>query len=436
MKKEPPARKMTAALLVALLLFFVYHVSFSQPAASQENASRQHRQLAFDPATILFKDQVTSMKNRATQQNTHLTSQTWKSQMSKVLAKKNGDSLNTGKKETPIWVKTPLRMQQENDQACNSPFKHCCLGQCRRSAKLPRHKSSWKLKGRNLDTITDVLDYFPNNISQPSQDPSDTTPCSILFMGASMSADQAIGANCQLINAGYKLTSCNAEMVFFAKGERDEEVQCEANLYPDIGHFLLENENAKACPKVLITFINWWEHIEKRGHPMDILSLPSNKVINDNGGLLVFNWGNHCNGPRAKCVEKRLTDMILPMVAGERAAQFQRWRFLYKETEPQHWPTIDGQYISGAHQSLQKCAPTKSPDDWRNKEAQSFLKKNNLTERIPTIKVHDTLLPLWQLHAKGDCTHYCYSPSRLDVTWDAMLKTLKAHDSVESNSII
>ena len=308
------------------------------------------------------------------------------------------------------------------------PFKHCCLGQCHQEdAQLEKKDALWKLnedreEGGLLAKLTDVLDYFASNIQSGSN-----SSCNIVFAGDSLSSDHAMGAACQLLSSGYKLTSCNTKQLGGPSYGSDGNVTCASNIYPTTAHVALENDMAKSCKKVLIMYTG----IDTvAGH----LRLPGNKIINDVGGIIVFNWGVHCNEENDGCIHSKLRSTILPMVKGEDGTNYKQWRFLSRETEPQHFDTIDGSYKPGEHRS-QNCVPISGKvNNWRNQQVASILLNNGVSKEIQTIPLFDTLVPLWQLHHQGDCTHYCYNPFRFDVTWNGMLKALSAFETDKSEN--
>ena len=304
-----------------------------------------------------------------------------------------------------------FRNESERHDCSNLPFQHCCVGQCRQSAfKIRKGMSLWKLTGpsRSLANLTDVLKYYDGISKQSGQ------PCTIIFAGDSLSSDHAMAANCELLNSGYELISCSTKRLGGAQYGNDTSVRCKTNVH-HFTHFLLQNNATNFCKTVLIAFSGLRSSLLK-----SIIS-----SLNENTGLVVFNWGVHCNDNQSGCITSMLSSEILPLVSEFGDAEHAKWRFLFRETEPQHFKTDDGNF-DGGH----VCAPAKSSENkvessnWRNKEAERFLSTRNLTGRIKTVRLHDALVPLWQLHHPMDCTHYCYDPYRFDVTWDGLLNAI------------
>jgi len=329
---------------------------------------------------------------------------------SKVLSEAKLDHTN----DPPLWIRVSpkeSRILSYEDTCASHPFKHCCLGQCRQAnLKLSKNDVLWRLN-RKLSTLLDVLSRFPKNI-QHNPDSS----CNIYFAGDSLSSDHAMAANCELLHSGYKLKSCNANLGGEAYGN-DTKVQCQSNLYPSLSHFILENGNATSCKKVGIFFSG----VDTAAH-----KFRESQTLNDEGGLFVFNHGVHCNNEG--CLISYLRSHILPLVAGENATLSKKWTFMYRETEPQHFDTSGGNFNPGHHKS-NECIPIEEGkvNNWRNEKVESFLHNNGLKQQIQTIKLHNDLLPLAQLHHGGDCTHYCYNPFRLDVTWNGMFQALSTN---------
>jgi len=179
-------------------------------------------------------------------------------------------------------------------------------------------------------------------------------------------------------------------------------------------HFLLENNSTNACQRVIVLFT-----IER----------PAKNVLSTfGGGVVVFSWGAHCNDPG--CVRSFLAENLLPFVRGSHINNiYPHWKFLYRESEPQHFDTPGGNFVKGLRRG--QCVPTRGTgNNWRNEEAAGLLTEYNLTKRVPIVRIWHALEPLWQLHdnqysKNADCTHYCYSPWRFDVTWDGMMKALR-----------
>ena len=187
------------------------------------------------------------------------------------------------------------------NQDCGAyPFKHCCIGQCREGdLHIKARDALWKLNKENepLANLTDVLDYFATNIQS---DPSSS--CNIIFTGDELSSDHVMAASCQLLSTGYKLTSCNPKLGGELYGN-DTNVVCDLNSYPTIAHFSLENNSAQSCPKVLLIYTPIHEIARK-------LRLPSNQVINEAGGIIVFNWGVHCDREHEGCIHLKLSSKL------------------------------------------------------------------------------------------------------------------------------
>ena len=299
---------------------------------------------------------------------------------------------------------------------CNNPFKHCCIGQCRQAHyKLNERDALYKYNGSSapLATFSDVLDYYHDHYATEQSKKS----CNIVFIGDSLSSDHAMGATCHLIGSGYDLISCNnADFGVHELYGVDRNVACKENLYPNFGHHVLENPSAKSCKRVTIG------SIYMTNNTADILR--EAREVHENGGIIVFNWGVHCNVKKEDCIKNAFTSAILPMLRGDKSEQFSQWKFLYRETEPQHFNGPGGLYHSDSFGQKGTCYANET-DNWRNEEVQDFMSLHNLTHDIPTIEIFRPLSTLHQLHHPPDCTHYCYDPLRLDVTWDSMLRVLE-----------
>lgn len=334
--------------------------------------------------------------------------------------------------ENPLWVQLSYEesIPYLNQDCKNQKFKHCCYGQCRKEInKIDVKKVLWKWNTdenregeqstgnrRHLANLTDVLEYMERR--KINRDKS----CNINFAGASLSKDHVMAATCQLTNnAGYELTSCNTTDHLGKKSYgTDSEVSCQSSDY-DIPHFVFENKEAKACPKVVVS----WISLKRK---QKYVKRTMMKMLRDesfeNGFVNVYNWGVHCNDHDKKCLSNKIEKTLIPFVNN---TKYDHWRFLFREHEPQHFNTAGGVYEEGKKDD--ECSAIKGkPDNWRNEEVVNILKRHNLTKKVRIIHLFDALVPLWQLHHPADCTHYCYNPFRFDLTWDGMLNALKEYD--------
>ena len=103
----------------------------------------------------------------------------------------------------------------------------------------------------------------------------------------------------------------------------------------------------------------------------------------------------------------------------------QRWKFIYRETEPKHFNTPGGVYDPSLDQRTRnKGSQFQGPaDNFLNQVALKLFQQHNWT--IPTIPTFSALEPLKQLHKNGiDCTHYCYDPMRFLVAWEGLYNAL------------
>ena len=308
-----------------------------------------------------------------------------------------------------------------NQSVCKKPFEHCCLGQGRQQvAKVDDYDALWKLKNTDdeslqLGTFGDVLNHYPAGLSKESM-------CTFAFFGDSLSADTAMGAVCETLRLGYKLKSCDP-LRMGAEGVYGEDLHyaCEENRYNNNGttasvHFLLENENSRSCPSVLIE-----QQID-----LGMTNMPS--AILELGGILIFNWGVHCNAD-----DGCLDNVLSPLLHSAADEKHGHWRFMFRESEPQHFATPGGLYHKDhAVPEDHTCANFRGRiDNWRNIKVVKMIEDWDLKERIPVLPISSALEPLISLHydgpsiPTGDCTHYVYDPHRLDVTWDALLTVLQ-----------
>mmetsp|Transcript_47281 Transcript_47281/g.81325 ORF Transcript_47281/g.81325 Transcript_47281/m.81325 type:complete len:352 (+) Transcript_47281:44-1099(+) len=314
---------------------------------------------------------------------------------------------------------------QSLDRECTHEFEHCCLGQCRvhymkKNVSDVLYKwDSEKNGNRRLANILDLLDSLGAQEGSVTPTVAKKIGPTIYFVGDSLSSDLAMAAVCQLLSAGYQLSSCQTSGLGGELYGIDRNYTCKANILPMITHFLLEKNNMLSTlvptNNVLILFSFGTIHKEV--------------LVKLGGGIVVYNVGVHCNDLEGKlsgekCLARALDNQLVPFVTGSSEShKLKQWSFFFREHEPQHFSTPNGTFKPGA--LMEPCAPTKYPDNWRNEYVHRFIAKHNLSDKVPILPSFNLLEPLWQLHyGKGDCTHYCYSPWRFDVTWDAMLRAL------------
>jgi len=344
---------------------------------------------------------------------------------------------------TPVSTENDYGRYLEQDYDTLS-FDHCRPGVCRHVTKrinessailqLTHEEVGGVRSEVQLSKLTDVLNYFPSHIQREKE-----SSCNIFFVGDSLSSDNAMAANCQLLNAGYTVKSIDLSNIFYMGQDGsyggDLDKQSEQNMYPGVDHILLENTNAESCPEVLIMYA--WPYAMA-----NLLDSEGLRSVNDAGGVIVYNEGVHCNEPNTNCISDLLSKFLLPMMKGEVAERYSGWRFLFRESEPQHFNTVGGGFEKALMEDFKLgkkklCGPTEGKDStsWRNKEAMEFLLSQGLASRIKIVPIHSQLVPLWQIHHEKDCTHYCYNPYKFDVTWDGMLKALSSFEEFASPEV-
>mmetsp|Transcript_50994 Transcript_50994/g.75677 ORF Transcript_50994/g.75677 Transcript_50994/m.75677 type:complete len:429 (+) Transcript_50994:166-1452(+) len=307
------------------------------------------------------------------------------------------------------------QIKASNSKSCRQPFQHCCLGQCRQEMyKIDGNKALWKPVHSNssnektqLHQLSDVLEYYGTTLKESG---SKTTSCNLLFFGDSLSSDHSMGAVCQLIEDGYELKSCSTRIGGPPYGA-DRQFQCTENKYPTIPHFLFQNERRATCSEVLIINLR------------DITAFFQGTYF-EWDGLFIFNWGVHCNDKNVTCISSAL-ERVLSLAKDD---QFRKWKFIYREHEPQHFNSNDGLYERVGLRFILNCSLFHGTtlDNWRNDAVVEILERHNLTAKVPVLPMFSSLGPLKQIHYNGvDCTHYCYNPLRFWVTWDGLYNVLK-----------
>lgn len=206
-----------------------------------------------------------------------------------------------------------MEYQKREKHVCGHPFQHCCIGQCRQlSSKLSAKEASvlyakWNLPLANLST---VLDYMGQH----------NIPCN-LWIGMSLSGDQAIGALCELMrDAGYELdttTNHQEECVAYAnwKWAEGRALNCSRTDGKEVGqpsaqYYRLvhpsyraqQQQNKIKCPVVTIAHSGIGR----------IVSNESYQYLK-RGGVMIWNHGVHCN-KRGGCIANMMNQSIAPFV--------------------------------------------------------------------------------------------------------------------------
>ncbi len=324
------------------------------------------------------------------------------------------------------WIRpSSLEIEQikaSNKKSCKNPFQHCCLGQGRQEQyRIDENDSFWKPvfqndTQRDLHSFLDAIDYFG-----ATQNRGNDKPCTVIFYGDSLSMDHVMGAVCSLLEDGFELKSCNPLLGGQSYGA-DSNVKCAENIHPDKSHFLLENKDHPTCSQVLIAVPS---HCCSAGHRLE--TFQSWFDSDDWGGLVIFNWGVHCNSKHD--IETCMSETLGPVLElAKDDAVTQRWTFIYRETEPQHFNTPGGVWdveLAKKNQTLfRQCSQFQGrADNFRNEFAVQLFEQHNLS--LATIPIFSALESFTKLHYDGeDCTHYIYNPIRLQITWEGLYNVL------------
>jgi hypothetical protein len=184
--------------------------------------------------------------------------------------------------------------------------------------------------------------------------------------------------------------------------------------------------------------------------------------------VILFNSGVHCNDPNSSsCIDDFMRNVLEPSLeafsstsgeddvrrdkqqqqgtgsgttgSNERAGHNEGhegdhanpFTVLWREHEPQHFQNPGGVFnVDGRHRPT-KCRQVLEYNNFRNRQAEEYLRKHKLLGKGKVggiVRIFEALKPLWKLHYSDgkDCTHYCFSPWRFEVTWHGMYSTLLA----------
>jgi len=337
-----------------------------------------------------------------------------------------------------------LRETQALEPECRNRTNcsHCCLGQChqvRFHHQKPRnllYKYVGK-GGREMSTMRVLIQETKLHLFRSSPDPDqegygskvgDSDTCNIFFLGDSLSHDTAVAAICQTLLLKdeygrylYAISSCNPS----AWGENSMNPFCDSTRHPQkyshLGYIEFErtNNDPSLCQRVMLIKIGLWDPYKAQPTLGVSLVFDELATLSINKGLMIWNWGVWCNNPGDLCIANVMNHTLLPAVNDPR---FSDWHHMWRETEPQHFNTPDGSFSPLVPNY---CIPSWHPETWRNAEAKRFLQNNNLQTTVSWIPIAEPLTSRWQFHYPTDCTHYCYTPWRLHITWDGIVHALR-----------
>lgn len=331
------------------------------------------------------------------------------------------------------WKPVPQN-EREQTPTCSNSSSRCCIGQCRKPrvkimegtqefddlflkpdmeglvsmtglleflhffVEQKRLERRVSLMGNDENTnsanegmLPDVIDSQQQQPPPPITDTDDIYPwCTLWFIGASTTQDQARAAVCKLSSLGYEIT----------RGGLDDLNFCE-----------LTSNVSQHCPRMRVRSV-YSTHF-----------LVNDYQSEDEAGVVIYSWGVHANSLRV--FARFMKETFQPLYDDFQSIDTHpgRYAFMWREHEPQHFAAPGGTYDG----KLTTCQDTGVYNNFRNEEVHRYFKVTGLVEKIPIIKSYDALKPLYMFHYGGDCTHYCYSPWRFDLTWHGVALGLQQY---------
>lgn len=248
--------------------------------------------------------------------------------------------------------------------------------------------------------------------------------CSFWFVGDSTAFDHFMAALCRLSSLGYQFTSClsNKDVDLGSPYGTQESDFCIdqpdpstffINACPAVQYEMVSTTDSSICPKVRI----------KVSSPPVVQNMSIN-FQHDEVGIVLYGWGVHAHSRKEQAEFMR--DYFHPfhdiLQTNDTLGQY---LLMYREHEPQHFNGRGGIYETSfgkiAGRPCNTALSSDEYDDYRNEEALLYLNKTSLSDKVPVVRLFDPLKPIANLHyGNGDCTHYCWSPWRFDVTWHGM----------------
>ena len=137
---------------------------------------------------------------------------------------------------------------------------------------------------------------------------------------------------------------------------------------------------------------------------------------------MLWNWGVHCNTPGVGCIQHVMNHTIARYVQDPR---FSQWHMMWRETEPQHFAYVHADGLFRPRRQPLHCGPASHAAKWRNEEAYHSWQNHLRHAGVAWVSIFRQLVPAWTFHYPTDCTHYCYTPWRVEITWDGMVQGLQ-----------
>lgn len=390
MKEGSPVSAYSLILLVASAAAAVFLLNHHTPEYQQ---APSHRRLnVLDPKTVMLKD---PLQLQGQGQVDHPLCQ---------LLPQVPDDLS--------WIPVPMN---ERGPRCSSHaeginLKRCCVGQCRKSNTIitsdePAYEGLFlKPDMPDLVSMPSMLEHLHVFVQQQNLERINSNPrygrahpidtCVLWYIGQSLTQDQASAAICKLTSLGYEIPNKKKCDI----GDQDGLLS---------GTCELTSQSNQYCPKIRVR--HTWHEIWQR----------KRALILDEAGPIIYNYGVHANSLEEfdEWMEKKFTDDDFQAID-----QVGRYPFMWREHEPQHFATKDGSYGGQAS----KCQDSGAYNNYRNEAALRFFERKGLLGKISFIKSFNALRPLSGFHLGfGDCTHYCYSPWRFDLTWHGIALALQ-----------
>eukprot|EP00594_Rhizosolenia_setigera_P004247 CAMPEP_0178939190 /NCGR_PEP_ID=MMETSP0789-20121207/66_1 /TAXON_ID=3005 /ORGANISM="Rhizosolenia setigera, Strain CCMP 1694" /LENGTH=168 /DNA_ID=CAMNT_0020617991 /DNA_START=762 /DNA_END=1268 /DNA_ORIENTATION=+ len=157
----------------------------------------------------------------------------------------------------------------------------------------------------------------------------------------------------------------------------------------------------------------------------------------DEAGVIVGSWGTHMNSREDMSDFMKTTFQKFYDVVQNDIPNHERFAFLWREHEPQHYNnTVGGTYEVNVPKDRQQCLskPLLYYNNYRNEEVHRYFNITGLNKKIPIIPMFDAMKPLHMFKFPGDCTHYCYAPWRFYILWHGMALALHSYIMRELNN--
>jgi hypothetical protein len=275
----------------------------------------------------------------------------------------------------------------------------------------------------------------------------------IIFGGDSLTSDTIMAMQCSMLANGFSL-ELKENVTHICPGGPpyliDEPLMrkyCKPDRFGWMHFRLIRNSNDhELSPMIDLVFLELSFGLGKRFELiLNESMLPVSLGYKLNRGLMLYNWGVHCND--VVCLNEYFKETTSHLVD----VQKKGFTLFWKEHEAQHFTTLDHSGLFGTTLVSNNCSAIHnySQSNWRNNVARLFFHNHSLPyltnnhsttwnqtvaasnlelAYVPIVPYFNDTYPWhWMKLYSGDCTHFCFVPGRFSILWENIYRTLHIH---------